>query len=47
MYLDAVRPGDESEYVVTEYRIAALGHLVVQSFQVLGVQYQDIVRRMA
>ena len=47
MNLDAVGPGHESEYVITEYWIAAFGHLVVKPFQVLCVDYENIVGRFA
>ena len=43
MYLDALIPGDETEDIVAEDRIAALGHLVVQSLEVLGVDHQYVV----
>ena len=45
--LDAVGPGHESEYVITEYWIAAFGHLVVKPFQVLCVDYENIVGRFS
>ena len=45
--LDAVGAGHESEHIVAEHRVAALGQLVVQTFNILGIDDQYVVRRGA
>ena len=41
--LDALGARHEPEHVVAEDRVAALGHLVFQSLDILGVDHQDVV----
>ena len=43
MNLDAVRAGDKAKDIVPENRVAALGHLVIQAFDVFGIEHQDVV----
>ena len=43
MNLDAVGPCHEAENVVSEYRVATAGHLVIQALKVLGIDYQDVI----
>ena len=47
MDLDAFCPGHEPEHIVPEHRMAALGHLVVQSLEVTCVKYKDVIRGMS
>ena len=43
--LDALAAGDEAEDVVAVNWIAAAGHPIVETLDVLGAQHQDVVRR--
>ena len=43
MNLDAFLAGDKAKDVVSKNGVAALGHLVVYSLDVLGVKDQDVV----
>ena len=43
MNLDALGPCYKSEHIVSEDRIAAFGHAVVDAFYVFGINYKDVV----
>ena len=43
MDLDALGPGNESEYIVAEHRIAAFCHTIVDALDVLGVDHKYVV----
>ena len=43
MNLDTFCPCHESEYIISEYRIAAPGHTIIQASDILGINDQNIV----
>ena len=43
MYLDALGSGHKTEHVISENRVAALSHSVVDAFYILSIDDEDVV----